>query len=117
MTLSRRGFIGAAAGGLWLRAQEQRPVFRVKVVSRTTKAVNYRHRGGSTTVDFRGTELMPEVGGRAKVDGKEYPVFHIETSSASHPFYTCNEKIMDTAGRIDRFKAKQAKATKKVVKK
>jgi len=46
------------------------PLFRVKVYSRTTKAVNYRHRGGSTTVDFRGTELMPSVGGHAKVEGK-----------------------------------------------
>ena len=46
------------------------PVFRVNVYARTTKAVNYRHRGGSTTVDFRGTDLMPEVGGHAKVDGK-----------------------------------------------
>jgi outer membrane protein OmpA-like peptidoglycan-associated protein len=49
---------------------DQMPVFRVNVYARTTKAVNYRHRGGSTTVDFRGTELMPEVGGHAKVDGK-----------------------------------------------
>jgi outer membrane protein OmpA-like peptidoglycan-associated protein len=49
---------------------DQMPVFRVNVYARTTKAVNYRHRGGSTTVDFRGTELMPEVGGRAKVEGK-----------------------------------------------
>ena len=49
---------------------DDRPVFRVEVYARSTKAVNYRHRGGSTTVDFRGTELMPEVGGRAKVDGK-----------------------------------------------
>src|SRR5579863_1068377 len=46
------------------------PVFRVNVYARTTKAVNYRHRGGSTTVDFRGTELMPGVGGHARVDGK-----------------------------------------------
>ena len=45
-------------------------VFRVNVTARTTKAVNYRHRGGSTTVDFRGTDLMPEVGGHANVDGK-----------------------------------------------
>ena len=50
---------------------DQTPVFRVKVISRTTKAVNYRHRGGSTTVDFKGTGLMPEAGGHAKVDGKE----------------------------------------------
>jgi outer membrane protein OmpA-like peptidoglycan-associated protein len=49
---------------------DQLPLFRVKVFGRTTKAVNYRHRGGSTTVDFRGTELMPAVGGHAKVDGK-----------------------------------------------
>jgi outer membrane protein OmpA-like peptidoglycan-associated protein len=50
--------------------QNQMPVFRVNVYARTTKAVNYRHRGGATTVDFRGTELMPEVAGHAKVDGK-----------------------------------------------
>jgi outer membrane protein OmpA-like peptidoglycan-associated protein len=49
---------------------DQMPVFRVSVYARTTRAVNYRHRGGSTTVDFKGTELMPEVGGHAKVDGK-----------------------------------------------
>jgi outer membrane protein OmpA-like peptidoglycan-associated protein len=49
---------------------DQMPVFRVNVFARTAKAVNYRHRGGSTTVDFRGTELMPEVAGHAKVDGK-----------------------------------------------
>lgn len=45
-------------------------VFRVNILARTTKAVNYRHRGGSTMVDFRGTDLMPEVGGHATVDGK-----------------------------------------------
>ena len=46
------------------------PIFRVTVYARTTRAVNYRHRGGSTTVDFRGTDLMPQVEGHAKVDGK-----------------------------------------------
>src|SRR5713226_7518771 len=43
------------------------PIFRVTVVSRTTKAVNYHHRTGSTHVDFRGTELMPAAIGEAKV--------------------------------------------------
>ena len=52
------------------RPNDQVSVFRVNVLARTTKAVNYRHRGGSTTVDFRGTDLMPGVGGHAKVDGK-----------------------------------------------
>jgi outer membrane protein OmpA-like peptidoglycan-associated protein len=46
------------------------PVFHVHVVSRTTKAVNYRHRGGSTMVDFEGTSLSPEIRGKAKVDSK-----------------------------------------------
>ncbi len=46
------------------------PVFRVSVFARSTRAVNYRHRGGSTTVDFKGTTLMPEITGKAKVDGK-----------------------------------------------
>lgn len=49
---------------------DQTPLFRVTVVSRTTKAVNYRHRGGSTTVDIKGTSLMPEITGKAKVDSK-----------------------------------------------
>jgi len=48
----------------------QMPVFRVSVYSRTTKAVNYRNRGGSTTLDMKGTELEPQISGRAKVDGK-----------------------------------------------
>lgn len=49
-------------------------------------------------------------------DGKEYPVVHVEISSASHPFYTGNDKVIDTAGRVEKFKARQAtakKATKK----
>src|SRR5262249_54610703 len=44
-------------------------VFRVKVVQRSTEAVDYRDRGGTTQVDFKGTSLMPKVEGRAKVTG------------------------------------------------
>ena len=47
------------------------PVFRVTVVSRTTKAVNYRHRSGSTKIDFRGTALLPEATGEAIVNSKQ----------------------------------------------
>jgi outer membrane protein OmpA-like peptidoglycan-associated protein len=46
------------------------PTYRVTVVSRTTRAINYRHRGGNTKVDFRGTELMSQAKGSATVDGK-----------------------------------------------
>lgn len=43
-------------------------------------------------------------------DGNEYPLVKIHISSASHPFFTGEEKIIDTEGRVDRFKAKFAKA-------
>jgi outer membrane protein OmpA-like peptidoglycan-associated protein len=46
------------------------PLFRVTVVSRTTKAINYHHRTGSTHIDFRGTELMPAARGEAKVESQ-----------------------------------------------
>jgi large subunit ribosomal protein L31 len=39
-------------------------------------------------------------------DGNEYPLIKLQISSASHPFYTGEEKIIDTEGRIDRFKAR-----------
>lgn len=37
-------------------------------------------------------------------DGKEYPVCFIEISSASHPFFTGKQQLVDTAGRVERFK-------------
>jgi large subunit ribosomal protein L31 len=43
-------------------------------------------------------------------DGQTYPVAYVDVSSASHPFYTGQEKTMDTAGRVERFKARAAKA-------
>ena len=46
-------------------------------------------------------------------DGNEYPVKHVDVSSASHPFYTGQEKVMDTAGRVERFKARAAKKGRK----
>lgn len=46
-------------------------------------------------------------------DGTEYPVRRMDVSSSSHPFYTGQEKVMDTAGRVDRFKQRVAKAGKK----
>jgi outer membrane protein OmpA-like peptidoglycan-associated protein len=47
------------------------PIYRVTVVARTTKAINYNHRSGSTKIDFRGTALMPQARGGAKVESKQ----------------------------------------------
>ncbi len=45
--------------------------------------------------------------------GKEYPMVRVEISSASHPFYTGTEKVIDTAGRVDRFNKRRAATAKK----
>lgn len=41
-------------------------------------------------------------------DGKQYPMVQVEISSASHPFYTGQNKVIDTAGRVDKFKKRAA---------
>jgi outer membrane protein OmpA-like peptidoglycan-associated protein len=47
------------------------PIYRVTVVARTTKAISYNHRSGSTEIGFRGTTLLPEARGEAKVESKQ----------------------------------------------
>ncbi len=47
-----------------------------------------------------------------EVEGVEYPLYKLEISRTSHPFYTGKVKLVDTAGRIDKFKAKYAKFKK-----
>jgi len=42
-------------------------------------------------------------------DGKEYPLVKLEISHTSHPFYTGKMKLVDTAGRLDKFKARYEK--------
>ena len=46
-------------------------------------------------------------------DGNEYPLYKLEISSASHPFYTGKQKIIDRAGRVDKFRRKFGGAKKK----
>ena len=49
------------------------PIYRItiNVVERTATAINYQHRGGSTTIDFKGTPLLPDARGEAKVESKQ----------------------------------------------
>jgi hypothetical protein len=65
----------------------------VTVVSRTIKAINYHHRTGSTKIDFRGTELMPQARGDAKVESQmgstkiETKLEHMTPASQFGPEY------------------------------
>ena len=47
------------------------------------------------------------------VEGVEYPLVKLQISRTSHPYYTGKAKLVDTAGRIDKFKTKYAKFNKK----
>ena len=45
-------------------------------------------------------------------EADEYPVFKLEISSSSHPFYTGKSKLVDTAGRVDKFMSRYARTRK-----
>jgi outer membrane protein OmpA-like peptidoglycan-associated protein len=69
--------------------REPMPVYRVTVVSRTANAINYRHRSGATKIDFRGTALMPEARGEAKVESKQgYIEIEVEFDNINRPAST-----------------------------
>jgi large subunit ribosomal protein L31 len=44
-------------------------------------------------------------------DGNTYPVIDVDVSSASHPFYTGRTRVVDTAGRVERFRRRYGQAT------
>jgi outer membrane protein OmpA-like peptidoglycan-associated protein len=55
---------------VWQDSDKPTSTYRINVVSRTTRAVSYRHRSGSTKINFQGTDLMPAAAGEAKVESK-----------------------------------------------
>jgi outer membrane protein OmpA-like peptidoglycan-associated protein len=62
------------------------PVFRVSVTSRNVQAINYKHRGGATKLDFAGTDLMPAANGQAKVESKKgYIEIEVEFGNLQKP--------------------------------
>ena len=48
-----------------------------------------------------------------EVDGKTYPLVKLEITNTSHPFFTGKQKLVDTAGRVDKFMSRYGKAAKK----
>ena len=58
------------------------------------------------------TKSTAETKETLEVDGVEYPLVKLEISRTSHPFYTGKSKLIDTAGRIDKFKNKYDKFKK-----
>ncbi len=70
------------------------PTYRINVVSRTTRAVSYRHRSGATKIDFQGTDLMPGAMGEAKVESKRGALeVEVEFSGLDKPTSFGNEYL------------------------
>ena len=59
-----------------------------------------------SSIDTKGRETMKWT------DGKEYPVVKVEVSSESHQFYTGKTKLVDTAGRVEKFNRRYTKKAK-----
>jgi len=70
------------------------PTYRINVVSRTTRAVSYRHRSGATKINFQGTDLMPAAAGEAKVESKRGALeVEVEFSGLDRPTTFGNEYL------------------------
>jgi len=83
-----------------------------KDIHPTMRAVVFRDNGSNAM--FRMLSTIETDKRITYTDGVEYPLVDIEVSSATHPFYTGTQQLIDTAGRIERFnKRYNVGATKK----
>ncbi|MEU0491526.1 type B 50S ribosomal protein L31 [Nocardiopsis changdeensis] len=71
------------------------------------RPVVFRDRAGDFAILTRSTRTSDKT--VEWEDGNTYPVIDVEISSASHPFYTGNARVVDTAGRVERFKRRYNK--------
>jgi large subunit ribosomal protein L31 len=72
------------------------------------RQVVFRDRSGGLT--FRTGSTMTSTA-TVEFEGETYPVIDVEISSASHPFWSGRERIIDTEGRVERFRRRYPKAT------
>ncbi len=79
------------------------------------RAVIFKDNASGVTFLISSTVKTTETG--KWTDGKEYPLFAVEISSASHPFYTGKDQTLDTAGRVERFNKRRAATGPKKTKK
>jgi outer membrane protein OmpA-like peptidoglycan-associated protein len=95
ITLSLSAFAQTnSQSSMVVEPMEHTPTFRVTVVSRNVQAINYKHRGGATKVDFAGTDLMPQANGQAKVESKKgYIEIEVEFGNLEKPTTFGNEYL------------------------
>ncbi|HEY4788440.1 MAG TPA: type B 50S ribosomal protein L31 [Bacteroidales bacterium] len=67
---------------------------------KTYRLVAFKDMSNEVTFITKSTASSRET---IKIDGVEYPLIKLEISNASHPFYTGKMKLVDTAGRVDKY--------------
>jgi outer membrane protein OmpA-like peptidoglycan-associated protein len=92
-SLSRSGEIQQGSSAR-IEPVDQTAAFPGTIVSRTARAVNYRHRSGATKIDFEGTELMPSARGEAKVNSRRGAIeIEVEFEGLTKPTAFGNEYL------------------------
>lgn len=81
------------------------------------KEVIFKDVSNDFAILTRSTVEVPQGHVMKWKDGKEYPMVKIDISSSSHPFYTGTQKILDTEGRIEKFKKKFGNRYSQLIKK
>ena len=74
------------------------------------RPVAFKDMSNDVTFISRSTVATKET---IEIDGVEYPLVKLEITSASHPFYTGKHKLVDTAGRVEKFLSRYGNRTKK----
>jgi len=94
ITLSLSAMAQTNPQNLTVEPTSTTPTFRVIVISRSVQAVNYKHSGGASKVDFAGTNLMPAANGQAKVESKKgYTEIEVEFGNLQKPTTFGNEYL------------------------
>ncbi|MGI6479277.1 MAG: type B 50S ribosomal protein L31 [Salinivirgaceae bacterium] len=70
------------------------------------RLVAFRDMSNDTVFITRSTASSKET---IEIDGETYPLIKLEISNTSHPFFTGKMKLVDTAGRVDKFRSRYAK--------
>ena len=82
--------------------------YHINILTQNEKRYSSRSNG-----DMFLTKSTAKTNDTVEFEGETYPVVKVEISSTSHPFYTGKSKLVDTAGRVDKFMSRYGKAAKK----
>ena len=94
--------------------KENRPITMKKDIHPSNyREVVFKDMSNDETFITRSTVASRET---IEIDGKTYPLVKLEITSSSHPFFTGKQKLVDTAGRVDKFMSRYGNRNKKASK-